>query len=303
MQNTWVKWGYYDNNFIIHFILFAFHLTIRSLWSLVSKWSSKGPHNAPFLSRYRLVWYSELLYVFKCILVNITACLWPSVALTCWCAHWRTSGAKSWQLTHSQTGLSLSYCLAPINWCPSSTNHWLCRWRTCSLCGRATLSNWWGLRATLMSGCGHNQTLLSNRATVTPWWHPGLYSTTSKVYTEAAVTWQPSCCMMHRYYNYVMNSALSIPLSRLAAQSLTCGTVVMNMIVADITSKPPIRTSSNEEQQSATAPQINSYKDCLEKAVSFMGYDPFIHSHTVSRPFIQWLLRSICFKTLIIVWF
>lgn len=106
------------------------------------------------------------------------------------------------------------------------------------------------------------------------------------VHVVSSLPFTHSC----RYYSYLMNTTLLRPPSLLTAHQpthTTCCAFVLNMLVADITRRAPLKVTSHwlaqpkREEADSThwLRMLTDYKFCFDEASSIMGYCPLQHSH------------------------
>ena len=96
-----------------------------------------------------------------------------------------------------------------------------------------------------------------------------------------------------RYYGHLMNTTISRPLSTLSSRQTTyksCQALTFNILIADITRRPPIKLTNRwlvyaEKGKEATRKwlkMLTYYSSCFDNAVSKMGYCPLQYSNTLS---------------------
>ena len=100
-----------------------------------------------------------------------------------------------------------------------------------------------------------------------------------------------------------MNTTISHPLSTLSSRQTTyksCQALTFNMLIADITRRPPIKLTNRwlvyaekgKEAARKWLKMLTYYSSCFDDAVSKMGYCPLQYSNTLSDSLLSWIITD-----------
>ena len=84
-------------------------------------------------------------------------------------------------------------------------------------------------------------------------------------------------CITTRYYGYLLAHGLGAKLQQVADSSLSCLTIVLNFMVAQYTSAPPIKLPYKKTNEDSSS--VGERMTCLNMAVNALGHIPLRQSH------------------------